>query len=63
MTDLLQLDFLLGISSGAFLTMAILRYMEQFRSGASADWPFTSVPLMFSGTFPWLAELFYRRRA
>ena len=60
-TDLLRLDFLLGIFSGAFLTIAVLLYIDQSELGASADWLFPLVPLMVSGAFSWFAELFSRR--
>jgi hypothetical protein len=60
-TDLLRLDFLLGIFSGAFLTIAVLLYIDQFDLGASADWLFPLVPLMVSGALSWFAELMSRR--
>jgi hypothetical protein len=60
-TDLLRLDFLLGIFSGVFLTIAVLLYIGQFDLGANADWLFPLVPLMVSGAFSWLAERLSRR--
>ena len=60
-TDLWRLDSMVGLFSGAFLTIAVLLYIDQFDLGASSDWLCPLVPLMVSGTLSWFAELMSRR--
>jgi len=62
MNDVLRLDFLLGTSSGLFLTKAVLRHMEQSEPGSTSDCPFTLTTLIVSGAFAWLTEVFSSRR-
>ncbi len=63
MNDVLKLDFLMGTSSGTFLTLAVLRYMEQSEPGSTADCPFTLAGLMASGVFAWMTEVLFGRRS
>ena len=54
LNDLLQLDFLLGTSSGIGFSMLIKQ--------SAPDCPFTFTTLMFSGALGWLIEVFFSRR-